>query len=75
MQRLFRMLGMQIRFGLSEPEFEPHFLTLERLKTWMANGVPNDTLAIWEETAKEHKVFHWFDAFPEVAKRGGLISF
>ena len=59
-------------FGLSEPEFEPHFLTLERLKTWMANGVPNDTLAIWEETAKEHKVFHWFDAFPEVAQRGGF---
>ena len=72
MQRLFRMLGMQPVLVCLSQEFEPHFLTLERLKNRMANGVPNDTLAIWEETAKEHKVFHWFDAFPEVAQRGGF---
>ena len=59
-------------FGLASPECEPHLLTLERLNTWSDTGVPNDTVAFWEETVKANQVFHWFDAFPEIAKGGGF---
>ena len=72
MLRLFSDAWYATCLGLSNPEFEPHLLTLDRLNIWSDTGVPNETVAFWEETVKANQVFHWFDAFPEIAKAGGF---
>ena len=58
-------------FGLSEPEFEPHFPTLERLKTPGWQTVCLTTLSLsGKKRQKNTRYFIVSTYFPEVAQRG-----
>jgi len=57
---------------LDDAQSQDHWLTRSSLERWSASGVSTQTLDFWAEVRARHQVFHWFDAFPEIAARGGF---
>ena len=58
--------------SLADVKTKEHWLTEVSSRHWAEMGPPITTLNYWASVAREYRIFHWFDAFPDVALRGGF---